>query len=940
MTNNDENIPSSIKSYKIEKKTYKLTNMNLYTGTNTEIKEKVLIQVFPKETIKSDPNEVSLINNHTFLMKILNHKNILKLYEIIETKTHLFLIYEYFKGMKLSDYISLKKGLKEDESISIFKEILSTLVYIHDMYLCNLNINADNIIIDSLNKIKICDFKYGHFYTSQERYRTSFIGECYSTCPELHSKKQYNPETADIWSCGIVLYHMLTGHLPFEGKKDLEIIRSIIRGDYTIPKEIKPDMANLIKGLLEKDGEKRLKINDLFIQPVLEDNNISRSSLSQGLNVLTTKIPVDPIVLNLCSNIFKINEKKIKKDLENNNFTPITSLFNQIVTKLKNKNIKTINDLCSQKFISYLNNQENYLTQEEQINNIKNYLLKEQEIKKNSEEIQATILNNFYQISKGLDDIRRQYKQEKKGFSIIKRQSSFDIVKNSKRAYNLDDDITDKNSDEQEKVIFFKKLKRNSEVLEGLKGIDINKIARMANKNKKKAALRFSYVRKDNNAIEELVEEKVESDRSRSNSKDSDKNENKNENDVNELRKTITKLVAKNSDLEKDLNNAKYELFKKDSEIEEKNVKAEKNKNQRYELQLIKVKNDNALKEKINEVNDLKKKLEEKDAEILKKFSSGIDTELKSKLDEKDNEIKELKKKLEEKDSEISKKLEEKDNEINKIKKSLEEKESQISKTNVSDNKAKIEEKNNEINELKKKLEEKEAEIKLQLEGKENEINELKTKLGEKEGESSKKEESQSEPNKKDNEIEKLKKNLEEKNNEINELMKKLEEKDNIIFELNKKGEKDNDNEKGNYEKKIEELTNQLNEANSELNNWKSKNNNLDGKNENETSQLKNEIEEIKKQNEKLKIEIKNYENKLDNSKDGSDDMGIEELKKEKKNLEEELSRIKNDLGKAKCQLADSFYEKAMFETKYKRYIEKLEAKLISLGFKVKFSHK
>ena len=931
-------------------------------------------------------------------MKILNHKNILKLYEIIETKTHLFLIYEYFKGMKLSDYISLKKGLKEDESISIFKEILSTLVYIHDMYLCNLNINADNIIIDSLNKIKICDFKYGHFYTSQERYRTSFIGECYSTCPELHSKKQYNPETADIWSCGIVLYHMLTGHLPFEGKKDLEIIRSIIRGDYTIPKEIKPDMANLIKGLLEKDGEKRLKINDLFIQPVLEDNNISRSSLAQGLNVLTTKIPVDPIVLNLCSNIFKINEKKIKKDLENNNFTPITSLFNQIVTKLKNKNIKTINDLCSQKFISYLNNQENYLTQEEQINNIKNYLLKEQEIKKNSEEIQATILNNFYQISKGLDDIRRQYKQEKKGFSIIKRQSSFDIVKNSKRAYNLDDDITDKNSDEQEKEIFFKKLKRNSEVLEGLKGIDINKIARMANKNKKKAALRFSYVRKDNNAIEELVEEKVESDRSRSNSKDSDKNENKNENDVNELRKTITKLVAKNSDLEKDLNNAKYELFKKDSEIEEKNVKAEKNKNQRYELQLIKVKNDNALKEKINEVNDLKKKLEEKDAEILKKFSSGIDTELKSKLDEKDNEIKELKKKLEEKDSEISKKLEEKDNEINKIKKSLEEKESQISKTNVSDNKAKIEEKNNEINELKKKLEEKdkeiskkleekdneinkikksleekesqiskikdsdnkakieeknneinelkkkleekEAEIKLQLEGKENEINELKTKLGEKEGESSKKEESQSEPNKKDNEIEKLKKNLEEKNNEKNELMKKLEEKDNIIFELNKKGEKDNDNEKGNYEKKIEELTNQLNEANSELNNWKSKNNNLDEKNENETSQLKNELEEIKKQNEKLKIEIKNYENKLDNSKDGSDDMGIEELKKEKKNLEEELSRIKNDLGKAKCQLADSFYEKAMFETKYKRYIEKLEAKLISLGFKIKFSHK
>ena len=132
MTKNINNeIPESIKSYKIEKETYKLLNTVLHTATNTEINEKVLIHVFQKEILKSRANEISFMNNQVFLMKILNHKNILKLYEIIETKTHAFIVYEYFNGVKLSDYISKKKKLNEEESMTIFKEILSVLLYIH-----------------------------------------------------------------------------------------------------------------------------------------------------------------------------------------------------------------------------------------------------------------------------------------------------------------------------------------------------------------------------------------------------------------------------------------------------------------------------------------------------------------------------------------------------------------------------------------------------------------------------------------------------------------------------------------------------------------------------------------------------------------------------------------------------------------------------------------
>ena len=162
--NANNKIPESIKSYKIEKEAFKLSNSTLYSVINKDINEKVLIHIFPKEVIKEKANEVTFMNNHVYLLKLVNHKNILKLYEIIETKTHAFLIYEYFDGIKLSDFISKKKKLSEEECMLIFKEILSILVYLHDMYLCNLNINSDNILIDTKNNIKLCDFKYGHFY--------------------------------------------------------------------------------------------------------------------------------------------------------------------------------------------------------------------------------------------------------------------------------------------------------------------------------------------------------------------------------------------------------------------------------------------------------------------------------------------------------------------------------------------------------------------------------------------------------------------------------------------------------------------------------------------------------------------------------------------------------------------------------------------------------
>jgi len=470
-------IPDSIKSYKIEKETYKLSTITLYTATNTDINEKVLIHIFPKEKLLTNANEVTFMNNQVYLMKILNHKNILQLYEIIETKTHAFLIYEYFNGMKLSDYIIKKKKLTEDESIKIFKEILSALSYLKEMYLCNLNINSHNILIDSKNNIKICDFKFGHFYSPKEKSKSNFIGDHFSACPELHSKRPYNPESADIWSSGILLYQMLTGSLPFKSQKDLELIRLIIRGDYSIPSSLSVNMKTLIKGLLESKEEKRFKLNDIFNQQIIKEKKITKASLLQGLNILTTKYPIDEIAINIFKNNLNIEEEILRKNLENNKFNEITSLFKQIISKLTAKGIQNINDLSSNKFIIYIKDNKNLLKEEEQINNIQNYLKKEEEVKKQSEDIAAILLNNENEILKGIQDLKRQYDRAKKGIRPLKRNRSFGNTKNKKKKmfeFEEDKKNNDKNDNNVEKAKI-KPVKRNTAIYQDVGQFNINK---------------------------------------------------------------------------------------------------------------------------------------------------------------------------------------------------------------------------------------------------------------------------------------------------------------------------------------------------------------------------------------------------------------------------------------------------------------------------------
>uniref|UniRef100_A0A671N9R6 non-specific serine/threonine protein kinase n=1 Tax=Sinocyclocheilus anshuiensis TaxID=1608454 RepID=A0A671N9R6_9TELE len=189
------------------------------------------------------------------IMKVLNHPNIVKLFEVIETEKTLYLIMEYASGGEVFDYLVAHGRMKEKEARAKFRQV-SRAQTLHTS-------EAENLLLDADMNIKIADFGFSNEFTIGSKLDT-FCGSPPYAAPELFQGKKYDGPEVDVWSLGVILYTLVSGSLPFDGQNLKELRERVLRGKYRIPFYMSTDCENLLKKLLVLNPGKRGSLEQIM----------------------------------------------------------------------------------------------------------------------------------------------------------------------------------------------------------------------------------------------------------------------------------------------------------------------------------------------------------------------------------------------------------------------------------------------------------------------------------------------------------------------------------------------------------------------------------------------------------------------------------------------------------------------------------------------------
>ncbi|XP_078728188.1 MAP/microtubule affinity-regulating kinase 3-like isoform X1 [Lampetra fluviatilis] len=225
------------------------------------------------------------------IMKVLNHPNIVKLFEVIEMEKTLYLVMEYSSGGEVFDYLVAHGRMKEKEARAKFRQIVSAVQYCHQKHIVHRDLKAENLLLDADMNIKIADFGFSNEFTLGSKLDT-FCGSPPYAAPELFQGKKYDGPEVDVWSLGVILYTLVSGSLPFDGQNLKELRERVLRGKYRIPFYMSTDCENLLKRFLVlhplKRGSLEQIMKDRWMNVGHEDDEL-KPYLEPSLDIGDTK---------------------------------------------------------------------------------------------------------------------------------------------------------------------------------------------------------------------------------------------------------------------------------------------------------------------------------------------------------------------------------------------------------------------------------------------------------------------------------------------------------------------------------------------------------------------------------------------------------------------------------------------------------------------------
>ena len=208
----------------------------------------------------------------------MHHPGIVGLVDILKDTLNYYVIMEFCPNGELFQYIVDHGRLTEDEAKPKIRQILEALQYIQSMNVAHRDLKPENILLDQYGQLKISDFGLSRFLDSNGLVNTPCGSPCYAS-PECISGKPYDGKTTDVWSCGVILYAMVTGQLPWTKRNQNQLFEQIRHGEYTIPSYISHTCSDFIRGLMTVDPKKRLTIEQAFNHPFLASTPKKRHAL-------------------------------------------------------------------------------------------------------------------------------------------------------------------------------------------------------------------------------------------------------------------------------------------------------------------------------------------------------------------------------------------------------------------------------------------------------------------------------------------------------------------------------------------------------------------------------------------------------------------------------------------------------------------------------------
>lgn len=226
---------------------------------------KVAIKILNRKKIKQMDMEEK-VKREIKILRLFMHPHIIRLYEVIETPTDIYVIMEYVRSGELFDYIVEKGRLVEDEARHFFQQIISGVEYCHRHMVVHRDLKPENLLLDSRANVKIADFGLSNVMHDGHFLKTSCGSPNYAA-PEVISGRLYAGPEVDVWSCGVILYALLCGSLPFDDENIPNLFKKIKGGIYTLPSHLSPGARDLIPRMLLVDPLKRITIPEIRQHP-------------------------------------------------------------------------------------------------------------------------------------------------------------------------------------------------------------------------------------------------------------------------------------------------------------------------------------------------------------------------------------------------------------------------------------------------------------------------------------------------------------------------------------------------------------------------------------------------------------------------------------------------------------------------------------------------